>query len=615
MSESTMNPQPSAQPAAVPANTPKPKRTPAQRKRLRRRIIKGACWALILAALAAGGLWYYNSTQQATANANTTQYAQAYVQQGPMDVYVYGTGTIAASHQPTVYAQADGTLTDLRVSIGDTVTEGQILAVLQNDALNDEITSLEYSLWAADNTITTTSAGSDVSTIMAPSAGRVMQISAASGDDALAIYRRVGSVAMLSTDGRMKIRLPVAEEVQLAYGDTVTVVGEGFSIEGSVTDLYLQGTRATITIVDDTLPMNAPVTVKTTAGDTIGEGVLEINKPMAVSAFGGTIKAVRVKVGDKVDRKDTLFTLEDSPITLKVENLRIQRETAAEALESARAKRENLIIRAPSDGVIATVDATAGADILSGDALCSILQGEDMVLTIAVDELDVVNVAEGQSVTLSVDALPDLTLTGTVQRIAPVGSSSSGVSTYDVKLSFDSAGTGVRPGMNASGQVQVAHTDTTLYIPVEALMTMGDGQYVMVSGGSAAQTNMGMGAPAFAGTSSGDGMQSAARQRPQEGAFGNDTQAGNRQRSDGNGQGNFSGAQNGFAPSTGATDGTGAATGALRAVTTGLVNDDYVEIVSGLSAGEVVLYQNSSSSTSNQNMGRNATMAMPMMGF
>lgn len=604
MSETTMNQQPSAQPAEAPSGTPKPKRTPAQRRRLRRRIIKGACWTLVLAGAAAGGLWYYNSTQQTTADANTIQYAQAYVQQGPMDVYVYGTGTIAAANQPTVYAQADGTLTDLRVSVGDAVTEGQILAVLQNDALDAEITTLEYDLWAADNTITTTSAGSDVSTIMAPSAGRVMQISAAVGDDALAVYRRFGSVAMLSTDGRMKIQLLVAEDVQLAYGDTVTVVGEGFSVEGSVTDLYLQGTRATITIVDDTLPMNAQVTVKTAEDAIIGEGVLEINKPMAVSAFGGTIKAVRVKVGDKVDRKDTLFTLEDSPITLKVENLRIQRETAAEALESARAKRENLIIRAPSDGVIATVDATAGADIVSGDAVCSILQGEDMVLTIAVDELDVVNVAEGQSVTLSVDALPDLTLTGTVQRIAPVGTSSSGVSTYDVKLSFDSAGTGVRPGMNASGQVQVAHADATLYIPVEALMTMGGGQYVLVSDGGSTQTNMGLGAPAFAGTSSGDGTQSAIRQRPQEGSTGIDALTSGRQRNAAN------------LPNTATANGGPATTGSLRAVTTGLVNDDYVEIVSGLSAGEVVLYQNSSSSsTGNQNMVRGTTMAMPMMGF
>ena len=119
----------------------------------------------------------------------------------------------------------------------------------------------------------------------------------------------------------------------------------------------------------------------------------------------------------------------------------------------------------------------------SGSALLSILQGEDMTLTIAVDELDVVSVEPGQKVIITVDALTDLEVEGVVQKVAPVGSGESGVTTYDVKLSFDAAGTGIKAGMNATGEVQVAHVDDALYIPVKALMTVNDQYCVLTSSG------------------------------------------------------------------------------------------------------------------------------------
>ena len=54
------------------------------------------------------------------------------------------------------------------------------------------------------------------------------------------------------------------------------------------------------------------------------------------------------------------------------------------------------------------------------------------------------------------------------------------MTTYDVELTFDAAGSGVRSGMNATGEITVASAEDTLYVPVEALMTIGDDTYLMV---------------------------------------------------------------------------------------------------------------------------------------
>ena len=165
--------------------------------------------AIVLTALLFG-LKAYVKNQAANTDTGDS-YSQTQVLRGAMDETVYGTGTTSARNQPNVLAEADGTLTDLRVSVGDEVKAGDILAVLTNDEIDDTITDLEFALWDLDAQITDTRSGNKVSTIEAPVAGRVVAIYAKAGDDALAVFRREGALAIISTDERMKVELTSEE--------------------------------------------------------------------------------------------------------------------------------------------------------------------------------------------------------------------------------------------------------------------------------------------------------------------------------------------------------------------------------------------------------------------
>ena len=663
------------------------KKSKAKPRRLRGRFwrrvkaaIKGLILTVVLLVVGLFGLKAY-ITGSAANSKDAATYSKAAVQSGAMNDTVYGTGTTSAKNQPSILAEADGTVTELRVSIGDTVKTGDVIAVITNDDIDDTITDYEFALWELDATIQDTAAGSNVLSVRAPIAGRVMALYGEVGEDTLAVFRREGKLAIISTDGRMKVTVNVPASTGLRLGDTVQVKGENVDVEGSVSDLMLQGTQATVTILDDTLPMGAAVTVYAASGEELGVGVLEVNKPMEVSAYGGTISAVRAKVGQEVERKDILFGLEDSPLSLTMENLRLQREAAARDLEDAKAQRENLIITAPCDGIVASLSVNEGDAITSGAAVGSILQGEDMTLTIAVDELDVVDVAIGQKVTITIDALSSLELSGEVYKVAPVGSNSGGVTTYDVQLAFDAAGTGVRSGMNATGEIEVASKNNTLYVPVEAIMTINNATYVMVEDGgtqtlsSAAQNAQGRrsnsgqrssqrGADNSFGPSSGSSSSSTSGSgsmpqmpggfdmgsMPQMGGSfdaGNMPQIGGSfdmsnmpQMGGGFDMSNMPQMPEGFDMS-GMPGGFGAeaaqeasvldkaiefartaytnvmawlyedvelnaetVTGSLVQVTVGMQNEDYAEILSGLAAGQTVLYTDSSSdSSSSSNMG------------
>ena len=642
----------------APQTGKKPRRRRSRLARTVKKLVKTVIALVVLVAVGLFGLKAYIRSQAASGD-DSASYSRATVQSGAMSETVYGTGTTSAKNQPNVLAQADGTLTDLRVAVGDTVQEGDILAVITNEDIDDTITDCEFALWELDETILETSAGSSVLSIKAPMAGRVMAIYAAAGDDALAVFRREGALAIISTDGRMRVEVDdVPKAANLALGDSVSVTGASVDVTGTVTDLTLQGTHATITINSDELPMGETVTVTTAAGQNVGTGTLEVNKPMEVSAYGGTIKSVSVKVGQKVERKDTLFKLEDSPLTLTLENLRLQREAAAKELEDVKAQRENLIVVAPCDGIIASLEVSEGDEITSGSLLCSILQGEDMKLTIAVDELDVVNVEAGQKVTITVDALSGVEISGEVYKIAPVGSNSGGVTTYDVELSFDAEGTGVRSGMNATGEIEIASKSSTLFVPVEAIMTINNTTYVMVedggsqslasaststsasTGGSGTKGSrgtdaQGMGVPAGMGgmpemgeapagmdaSSAGEASRRGSWVQTEGTASEPATQQEEEQsvltRALNTAKSLYSGLMAWLYEDAVSTADT--VTGSLVQVTVGMQNDDYAEILSGVSAGQTVLYTATSSSSGsswNMNSRGGSTMGgMPMMGF
>ncbi len=629
----------------VVSQTPKKKTHTGKKKRGRfgRALRKTVKIIVVVALLCGAGLFglkaYINKQAESS---STTSYSRAVVTRGALEETVYGSGTTSARNQTNVLAEAEGTLTDLRVSVGDAVKAGDILAVMTNADLDDTITDLEFDLWKLDDQILSTSAGSKVTTIEAPAAGRVVAIYAEAGDDALAVFRREGALAIISTDGRMKVELSDVDTASgVSLGEKLTVTGETFIAEGTVVDLIRQGTSLTLTIQDDSLPMGETVTVARQNGMTLGTSTLEVNKPMAVSSYGGTIESVKVSVGDKVKRADTLFKLTDSPLTLKIENLRLQREAAAKSLEEAKQQRENLIVVAPCDGTIATLGISEGDEISSGAMLCSILEGEDMNLTIAVDELDVVEVEVGQKVKITVDALSDAEMDGEVYKIAPVGSNSGGVTTYDVELTFDAEGSGVRSGMNATGEITVASTDSTLYVPVEALMTIGNDTYLMVE--NAGETASTMTADSMPDLSSmpQDGSKTDLSNMPQDGSkpdfggsFGGQSgDASSGETLDAQNRGNRGNAPQRTQNAEAATEESGLipavkklysgvmdwlyadvneetqVSGSLVKVTTGMQNDDYVEILSGVSEGDVVLYTGSSSSSSSSMM-----MSMMTMG-
>ncbi|MBQ7885602.1 MAG: efflux RND transporter periplasmic adaptor subunit [Clostridia bacterium] len=450
----------------------------------------------------------------------------ARVTSGAISKTIYGNGEIQPASQPGVYAEIEAEVVEWYVGLGDGVKEGDLLMKLENEALADEVAQLEYDIQLASDDVLYTETHeqykfkpvldaegdprmdvntgeplmqkySDEITVRAPCDGRVMAVHIRAGDDALAQYREHGCVVMLSTDGRMKVELEGEEPLGLELDETVMVTGEGISVTGRVVDLKRYGTQAVIQVSSDDYPMDSPVEVTKLSGEPVGSGLLEINKPMAVSAYGGTVKGIawNVQVGRYLERYDVIARIDWDQTPLFYDNDRVLRDYVKKKLELEKAmeKQEQLAIVAPCDGRIASIDVEKGDSVSSGTKVMSIVEDAGMELILRIDELDIPMVEPGQSVTLFVDALSDVTLTGVVEKIAPLGNTESSVTTYDVYVALEGdVDSRVLGGMNVSGEILVSSVSNALLLPSEAVFQDGAAWYVQTQSGEYREVELGV---------------------------------------------------------------------------------------------------------------------------
>lgn len=156
---------------------------------------------------------------------------------------------------------------------------------------------------------------------------------------------------------------------------------------------------------------------------------------------------------------------------------------AAQAkVDAAQATVNMLSIIAPFDGEVLSVENRVGDVVTAGDLSVNVADLNHLYVEMQVDETDIASVKLGNEVTATLDAVPDVTLTGKVTAINPVGEVISGLVKYSVRVDLDKVKDDIflPLGTTANVVIQVQEPTATLAVPIAAIQNDDNGEYVWV---------------------------------------------------------------------------------------------------------------------------------------
>jgi HlyD family secretion protein len=156
---------------------------------------------------------------------------------------------------------------------------------------------------------------------------------------------------------------------------------------------------------------------------------------------------------------------------------------AAQArVDASQVTVDSLSIIAPFDGEVLSVDNRVGDVVDTGELSVNLANLDQLYVETQVDESDIAKLKLGNPVTATLDAVPELTLTGKVTAINPVGETISGLVKYNVRIELDPVDndTFLPLGTTANVVIRVKESSGTLAVPITAIQNDSQGEYVWV---------------------------------------------------------------------------------------------------------------------------------------
>jgi HlyD family secretion protein len=157
-----------------------------------------------------------------------------------------------------------------------------------------------------------------------------------------------------------------------------------------------------------------------------------------------------------------------------VSQAQAQLANAQAAFQNAQERYNEGWVRAPISGIVAKRSIEVGQTVIGGTAtngnsVFTLANVSPLLANVSVDETDIAKIRVGMPVQIRVDALPDASFSGVVERIAPAGVVSQNVNQYTVTVRIEGSTPALRLGMTVDAEFVVAEARRALVVPNEAV--------------------------------------------------------------------------------------------------------------------------------------------------
>ena len=471
-------PQPA--PAATPASPPGRPKPKFNKRKVRQAAIAGA----VVVALAAGGFLLYRFlTKQDSASSQIQTQA---VQYGTIQSKVTGSGNAKAKESAAITLTAGGTVQEVFVSPGDTVTAGQPLYTIFSQEAQDQVTQAQAQVDSLKKEMSALLEDASNLTVRAPFAGKLINVKEFQPDQEVA---KETAVATLVNDKKLKLSLyfSYAYEDQIHTGQSVqvsipTAMGtytgtvekinkvRFISPEGAV---HFEAVVAFQNPGTLTAGMNASATLTASDGSAIypyENGTTEYyeTREIVTKAAGPVVSQGNLMDYADVSAGEALLTLGSSTIDESIMSKRKEIDEAQKKLADAQKGLSDFNAVSPIDGSVTSCTLTPGTEVKSGDTVVTISNTANMVVDITVDDKNIAFVQPGLTVELS--DWNGSTFAGTVTAInMGAAESQNGMTNYPVTLTVDNQDGSLLAGMYLDYSFVASQSDDCMMVPMQSV--------------------------------------------------------------------------------------------------------------------------------------------------
>ena len=541
--------------------------TAVKKKGRRKGWVKKLVALALVCAIAGGGAWYFLGGDQNAAAAAGTAYTTAEVTRRTITSTITGSGTLQAADSYSVTTLLEGTILTADFEEGDQVEEGTVLYTIDSSDASSSLEQSQISVNQAQRNYDNALESLADLDITATVSGRVLSLDVEVGDDVNAGQ----TVATLRNSDVMELTVPFpaddAASFYVGQSATVTLDSTFETLTGTVSKIAgnTQVLTGNVIVREVTIQVSNPGGLSTTqsasaavggVGSSSAATFAYADEAAVTASVSGTVSAVSFQEGDWVEKGQVLVSLTSDSVDDQIQSASESLRNAELSYDKQTEQLDDYTITAPITGTIVDKNYNAGEISESNQVLCTIYDLSYLTMTLSVDELDIADIAVGQTVSVTADAVEDQTYTGVVTKVSVAGTSTGSATTYPVTIRIDDTD-GLLPGMSVDATIELESAQDVLAIPAAAL---NRGDTVLVTTDSPSAVN-------------------AVSQTSEDLAL-------------------PEGAENTEMPESSEAQSSYVSV----AVTTGVSDGDYIEITSGLQEGDVVAYIPTTSSSGGMDM-------------
>ena len=424
-------------------------KTPVRRKKNKRKIFRRIVALLIVAAILGGGgyaLYKFLNTSDEELGEIYALPAEI----GSITSSASGSGSARAKETAAITLTAGGTVKEVFVTSGMTVSAGEPLYAIDSQDAQDDVAKAEQTLEKLNKDMEQLLEEGGNLTVRAPFAGQLQEVAEFHDGD------NVGPstpIATLVNNRTLKLSLyfSYAYENNIRAGQKASVtipavmgVFEGtvekvnkvsyISPEGAIHFQAVITFRNPGTLADK---MSASAVITAADGTEIypyknGETEFYETRLITAKASGPVTGVGNLIDYALVEEGEALLTLGASDLDSRIRAKQDEIDAAQLKLEEARKGLENFNAVAPIDGTIITCTLSEGAEVKSGDTVIIISNTTTMLVDITVDDRNISFLHPGDTVNLTWNGTP---YQGTVTAIDMGGAQQgSGMTRYPVRL-------------------------------------------------------------------------------------------------------------------------------------------------------------------------------------